>query len=83
MLSNLMSALFNVLVFLGLIWIALALLSAKWPVWRSLRRGYLALLRALLLGVARFLWSPEFPREGGGQALQRRGSIDAEETRWD
>ena len=83
MLSNLTSALINVLVFLGLIWVALALLSAKWPVWRSWRRGYFALLRALLVGVARFLWSPEFQREGGGHAVQRRDSLDAEETRWD
>ena len=83
MLNQLLDTLINTLVVMGLVWLVLALLSAKWPVWRSLRRGYLALLRALLLGVARFLWSPEFQREGGGHALQRRGSLDAEETRWD
>lgn len=83
MLNQLLNTLINILVVMGLVWLGLAMISAKWPVWRSVRHGYLSLLRALLVGVARFLWSPEFPREGGGHAAQKHDSLDAEEARWD
>ena len=64
------------------IWLALAVLSAKWSSFRPLRVGYMKLLRAIAMGAARWLWRPEFPRQGGGEVVMP--SVPFEEDRtWD
>ena len=72
MISQLLHVVFILLSILGLIWLGLALMSAKWPSWKPVRSGYVTLLKAMVLGIARYLWAPRFQREGGGQVAQLR-----------
>jgi uncharacterized membrane protein len=57
---------------LGLIWLVLALLAARWPALKPLRRGYLALLKACVLGLFRLLWGQRRWRERGGRVAHPR-----------
>ena len=67
---------------LALIWLILALLSAKWPSWRPVRKGSTGLLRAGCAAIARFLWAPGLEREGGGQMAQIRIPYKERDGTW-
>jgi hypothetical protein len=71
------------LFWLGLVWLALALLAARWRSWTPLYRGYVTLLRVLVVGTARWLWTPGFERDGGGQVVHPKISFQDEERLWD
>ena len=67
---------------LALIWLILALLSAKWPSWKPVRKGYTGLLRAGGAGISRFFWAPGFERKGGGQVAQIRIPYQEGDQSW-
>lgn len=83
MLALTLAVLVYLALFAGLIWLILAAMSVRWRSWRPVRSAYLGLLMAILLGIARWLWSPEFPREGGGQVARARLLMEDEEELWD
>ena len=72
MISQLLNAVFYLLLFLGLIWLAIALMSTKWPSWKPVSNGYRTLLKMIGLGIARYLWTPQFHREGAGEVARPR-----------
>ena len=72
MINAVLSMAFRVFLLLGTVWFVLALLSARWPSLKPLYRGYLALLKACLMGLFHLLWAPRSRREGGGQIAHPR-----------
>jgi hypothetical protein len=83
MISLLISTAIHLLFWIGLMWLILALLAARWRSWKPVYEGYITLLRVLLVGTARWLWTPGLEREGGGQIAQPHISFQGEEKLWD
>ncbi|HZA24713.1 MAG TPA: hypothetical protein VFA32_19305 [Dehalococcoidia bacterium] len=83
MISLLITVGIQIFLSFGLIWLIVALLAARWRNWQPIHRGYVTLLRVLLLETARWLWMPRFEREGGGQMAQPYISSQDEERLWD
>lgn len=82
MVNSLFIVLMHLLFWPALVWLVLALLSAKWPSWKTVRKGYTGLLRAGGAGIARFLWAPGLEREGGGQMAQIRIPYKERDGTW-
>lgn len=70
MLADLANLVITLVFWLLIVAAVLSLLALKWRLFRHLRDGYFSSLRVAAVGVATFLWRPEFETDGIGNYVE-------------